>query len=560
MRVVAILQARMGSTRLPGKALLPIRGIPVAILAAQRARRNGLEVRLATTVDSSDDPLVQAAKDADIPVIRGPIEDVLGRFVRAVADMPDEALVVRLTADNVFPDGHFIGMIVDEFLTSEQECLLTTTRESGLPYGLAAEVFRCAQLREAAHKARTPYEREHVTPWIQATYGSRSLRVLGLPQRWHALRCTIDTLNDYERVWRAFSVHGGDPVFIPWKALCEVLAELSDVPTVQVPRSRVRGSPHGVLVLGTAQLGMPYGRANITGRPSEEEAFLIVKKAVEHGVTHVDTARVYGDSERRIGLALAQGHYRALTIVTKLDPLESLPPDAPARWVRDAVDASVFRSCRELRQSRLDVVLVHRAAHLDSHGGAVWQRLCELRDEGIVGALGASAQSVDEALRALQQANVQYLQIPFNILDRRWLDPHFQEALRGRPDVVVHARSPLLQGLLAAEDPTLWPRLPGMDPRATISDLKALAHRLGRRDVVDLALAYVRGQEWIHGVVLGVESVEQLVDAAKLMCLPALSTTECKLVEQEIETAPEGLVNPALWPPCEPFVRSTRNV
>jgi len=106
------------------------------------------------------------AKEADIPVVRGPVEDVLGRFVEATADLPDEALVVRLTADNVFPDADLIGMIVDEFLRKGTTSLVAATPESGLPYGLAAEVFRCGVLREAAQNAVTQYQREHVTPWI----------------------------------------------------------------------------------------------------------------------------------------------------------------------------------------------------------------------------------------------------------------------------------------------------------------------------------------------------------------------------------------------------------
>jgi len=547
MRIVAVIQARMGSSRLPGKVLLPICGIPVAILAAKRAQRNTYEVRIATTVDPLDDILVEMAKEADIPVVRGNVEDVLGRFVEATADLPDEALVVRLTADNVFPDADLIGMIVDEFLRKGATSLVAATPESGIPYGLAAEVFRCGVLREAARNATNPYQREHVTPWIKSRYGQESIRVPDVPEGWAALRCTIDTLEDYVHVWRAFTRCGGDPVLIPWRALCEALAEITYVPVFRVPIREVMGVPHSVLVLGTAQLGLEYGWANTTGCPSEDEAALIVKKAIDHGVTHVDTARAYGESERRIGFVLESGYRNALTVVTKLDPLESLPPEASEHCVRTAVDASVFRSCRELRVPRLGVLLIHRAAHLDSHGGVIWKRLCELRDQGVIGALGVSVQSVDEAMRALVNPDVQYIQLPFNILDRRWLDPTFQEALRVRSDVVVHARSPLLQGLLAIDDPTMWPKVPGVDPRRILSKLRALVERLGRRDVVDLSLAYVRGQKWIHGVVLGVEKLDQLTDAAKLMCTPPLTLAECHLVEREIEGGPEALVNPALW-------------
>jgi len=548
MKIVVVIQARMGSSRLPGKSLLPICGIPVAVLAAKRVQRGIYEVRMATTIDPSDDVLVETAKGGGIPIVRGPVDDVLSRFVQATADLPDEALVVRLTADNVFPDADFISLILDEALKRDAICLVAT-HESGLPYGLAAWVFRCGVLREAAQKATTRYQREHVTPWIKSVYGAQSIRIPDVPKEWGALRCTIDTLEDYERVERVFRMHGGDPVSVPWRTLCELLAEVSDTPMFRVPMREVNGIPHSILVLGTAQLGMEYGWANTTGCPSEKEAELIIEKAINHGVTHVDTARAYGDSERRIGLVLERGYRSSLTIVSKLDPLESLPPDAPEWCVRNAVDASVLRSCRELRTPYIDVLLVHRASHLDSHNGSIWKRLRELRNEGVIGDLGVSVQSVSEAKRALANHDVKYLQLPFNILDRRWLDPALQESLRSRPDVIVHARSPLLQGLLAVDGPTLWPQVPGVDPRRLLSKLRALVGHLGRRDVVDLALAYVRGQKWIHGIVLGVEKVEQLTDAVKLMSTTApLTPAECKIVEQEIEGGSEELVNPALWP------------
>jgi len=73
---------------------------------------------------------------------------------------------------------------------------------------------------------------------------------------------------------------------------------------------------------------MEYGRANTSGCPSEDEAMQILKAAVNLGVTHVDTARAYRDSERRIGLFLRRGYHQTIRVITKLDPLESLPSNA----------------------------------------------------------------------------------------------------------------------------------------------------------------------------------------------------------------------------------------
>ncbi|MEM4360378.1 MAG: hypothetical protein QXT45_07620 [Candidatus Bilamarchaeaceae archaeon] len=224
MKVIAVLQARLGSTRLPAKALLPICGFPMAILAAKRAQRNGLQVIIATSTSSLDDILAHIAQEVGITVVRGSIDDVLGRFVQATANLPEDAIVVRLTSDNVFPDADFINIALEQFLMKKNIQLLATTEESNLPYGLSIEVFRCGVLREAAKKALTPYQREHVTPWIRSTYGVHSLMIPSLPKEWGALRCTVDTLEDYECVWKVFKACKENPVSVSWRTLCNVLA------------------------------------------------------------------------------------------------------------------------------------------------------------------------------------------------------------------------------------------------------------------------------------------------------------------------------------------------
>src|SRR5690606_25854192 len=104
----------MSSRRLPGKSLLPIGGIPAAILAAQRVQSPEWQVVLATSDDPSDEPLVRAADTFAIPHVRGPLDDVMRRFIVATEGLADDGVVVRLTADNVFPDAHLVAEVVRE--------------------------------------------------------------------------------------------------------------------------------------------------------------------------------------------------------------------------------------------------------------------------------------------------------------------------------------------------------------------------------------------------------------------------------------------------------------
>lgn len=545
--VRVVVQARMSSNRLPGKSLLPIGGIPAAILAALRVRNPRWHVVIATSDHPSDDPLVRAAEAFSVPSVRGPLDDVLGRFLIATHGLADDAVIVRLTGDNVLPDARLVGEAVDAFRQRGCAYLYTWSPALDVPYGLSVEVFRASALRQAAVHTASEADREHVTPWIWRNYGRTLHRPRALPRGYGRLRCTIDTLDDYLRVEKAFA-YAPDPRAAHWIDLCRRLALDPATPRATVPAKDVGGATHGTLVLGTAQLGMAYGIANRTGAPREDEATAIVREAVAHGVTHIDTARAYGRSEGRIGQVLAQGVASGVHVVTKLVPMDEVADDSPAGQVRARVDASVFRSCRELRLHRIPTVLVHRAGDRIRWKGAAWQRLKELRHGGVIGRIGVSAERPSEVVEALADADVGHVQFPFNILDWRWQEAGIVEALARRPEAVVHVRSALLQGLLASPDPALWRRVAPDQGEGVLCALEHMRRVLGRESLLDLALAYVRGHPWLHGVVVGVERVEQLRLLVRLFCKPALTRDQIEWVERRRARVPERLLNPSLWP------------
>jgi len=108
MSIHIFLQARLSSKRLPAKALLPIAGMPVVVLAAKRAGNHGRKVTVLTSDEQEDDLLVSSLQQVAIPFYRGPQDDVLGRFLAASKNFDEQAIIVRLTADNVMPDGALI--------------------------------------------------------------------------------------------------------------------------------------------------------------------------------------------------------------------------------------------------------------------------------------------------------------------------------------------------------------------------------------------------------------------------------------------------------------------
>ena len=535
----------MSSSRMPGKALLPLCGVPIAVLAGLRAGRDGAFVRLAVSDDATDDVLAEAASQHGLAVVRASLDDPLARFVVATSDLAERDLVVRLTADNVVPDAALVSEIVAESIRLDAAYIRTNHPSDGLPYGVAVEVMTVKSLRAADRAARDHFDREHVTPWLRENVGDATFDRYARPDRWSHLRTTIDCFTDYHRAARAFD-GAADPVGVDWRELCERFGALSDAPRGRVPTTTVGGYPQSSLVLGTAQLGLPYGVANTDGLPSDSDAREILQTAVAHGVTHFDTARAYGSAEDRIGRYLDEGHRSEVRVVTKLRPLDDVAADATRSELVAWVDASLFRSLAALGGRSVDTLLLHRAADHGRGGGAVWARLLEHRERGLVGRLGVSAGTPAEALDALADPAVSYIQLPFNLLDDRWSE--VADVAPSRPGVTLVARSALLQGLLTGDvDEAGWPANEGVHVRDLMSRLDRLVRTFARDDLVDLCLSYVRAQPWLHAVVVGAERADQVRDLFERFQRPPLTPDECAAVRNALPAIPADLLDPSRW-------------
>jgi spore coat polysaccharide biosynthesis protein SpsF len=194
LAVPVVLQARVGSRRLPGKVLADIGGRPLIEWCIRRlaAAKVG-PVILATTVRPADDALEAVATRLGIRTVRGPEDDVLQRFVLA-ADYLDARFLIRATADNPAVDMEAPRRVVEAMTAGGADHVV----EEGLPLGAAVEGVRTAALYQASVQTRDPYDREHVTPFLYRTPG-RFLALKPLAPadlRRPDLRLTVDTRED----------------------------------------------------------------------------------------------------------------------------------------------------------------------------------------------------------------------------------------------------------------------------------------------------------------------------------------------------------------------------
>lgn len=198
-RVVLFVQARMGSTRLPGKHLKLILGRPVLSYLIERLRRTKLvdEIVLATTTNPLDDQLVNFCKTENLAYFRGPEEDVLERFLQGAKKF-DADVIVRISGDCPLIDPQVVDSVIDRFLHSVPPYdYVANTLNRTFPRGMDAEVFSRQSLEKLALKATQPEEREHVTPYY---YQHPEMFKLGSVERKHNdshHRWTVDTEDDF---------------------------------------------------------------------------------------------------------------------------------------------------------------------------------------------------------------------------------------------------------------------------------------------------------------------------------------------------------------------------
>ncbi|GIW10393.1 MAG: hypothetical protein KatS3mg061_1450 [Dehalococcoidia bacterium] len=228
MAPLALVQARYSSSRLLGKVLAPIAGVPMLLRVVARVRQAATltQVVVVTSDQPSDDAVVACCTAAGVPVFRGALADVLDRFYRAACQFGGDP-IVRVTADCPLIDPAVIDQVVRAYQQGGVD-YATNTLPPTYPDGLDVEVFSRAALARAHAEARRPSEREHVTPYLRQAPGLRRLNVAHVPDLSpRGLQWSVDTAADLAFV-RAVYAHLGEGSF----GLPEVLALLEREPVL----------------------------------------------------------------------------------------------------------------------------------------------------------------------------------------------------------------------------------------------------------------------------------------------------------------------------------------
>ena len=228
MRKVAIIQARMGSSRLPGKVLLKIAGKPMLSWVVERVRRAKQvdSVGVATTTDASDDAIVAACAEWGYPVYRGSQFDVLDRYYQAARQFQAD-MIIRVTADCPLIDPDVIDLTVSACLEAGVDFAanrLPPPWKRTYPIGMDTEVCWFAGLERAWKEADQTFEREHVMPYFYDQEGRFRIRLIDHDRDYGMQRWTVDTPEDLDFMRKLVEFFPGRDDF-SWLEVLEIVQQ-----------------------------------------------------------------------------------------------------------------------------------------------------------------------------------------------------------------------------------------------------------------------------------------------------------------------------------------------
>lgn len=292
------------------------------------------------------------------------------------------------------------------------------------------------------------------------------------------------------------------------------------------------------IILGTVQLGLNYGIANTTGKPSQELANEIIKTAAQSAVFFFDTAASYGDSEAVLGKAIAANAIDgSAQVISKLPAeLEQLTPKE--------LTASISLSLHNLGLTSLYALLLHREEQLGLISAELGNTLEHLRHTNVLLKFGVSVYSPDFAISALENPFVSVIQLPASIFDRR-----FEQAgvfkLAEELGKEIHVRSSLLQGILCMAPAQLSTYFEPLKP--ALQAFRQLSAECGI-DPAPLALLWVLRRYSNAKVLFGAETAKQVQKNLDLQKhSDSISESTWQRLDGIMPPQSHALLNPSLW-------------
>lgn len=299
------------------------------------------------------------------------------------------------------------------------------------------------------------------------------------------------------------------------------------------------------ITLGTAQLGLNYGIANVMGKPKFKESLNILRFSWQNGINSFDTAPSYGNSEKIIGRFISselKDKIDKIIITSKLSG-NLVKENLTFNEIYNTIKKEIEKSLKNLGIKRLPIYLLHNASDLLIKDGIVVKCLVDLKNEGLIENFGVSIYNPEDAEQSLRFKEINVIQGPINIFDHRLIKTGLLKKLR-KENYFIIARSIFLQGLFFKEIKDL----PNNLERAKhyLFNLKTITEDYNI-SINNLALGFVRDLSEINTIIIGIETIDQITENLKIMTEKPLSQELKHRIRDDFSDISEKIINPIYW-------------
>lgn len=289
--------------------------------------------------------------------------------------------------------------------------------------------------------------------------------------------------------------------------------------------TEVCGAKVSQMSLGTVQLGMNYGIANDNGQPKEETSFEMLKCALDSGITSLDTARAYGNSEDVLGKFLKNVADKPY-ITTKVPTFEE-GSDAD---IEKHIITNVETSLEKLGVKKVNNIMLHNSFNLEYKAGITAKYMGELVKRGYCDIVGASVYTADDVHRIFEHEEYTVTQIPMSIFDQRLITSGVVKELEDR-NFTVFVRSVFLQGVFFLDPEKITDPILVEYAKPKIIKLREYAEKEGM-SIAEMAISFMRDVPGITSLVLGADTADQVLANAKYFEAPSISEATTAAIKE----------------------------
>lgn len=297
--------------------------------------------------------------------------------------------------------------------------------------------------------------------------------------------------------------------------------------------------------LGTAQLGLNYGIANLNGKPDFKSSFKMLKFAWKKGINTFDTSPLYGNSEEIIGSFYSseiKDTNKDFNVISKL-PKFGVFKDPSFNRIYDIIKNQLLLSLERLGINKLPFYLIHHPQDLNLYNGLIVECLDELKKNGFIENIGISVYNPEEAEAAIKFKKFNAIQLPINLFDHRFYKKNILKKLK-KHNFLIFARSIYLQGLFFLP-PDKLPKNLAIAKQYLIKLNKLIKEC--NLNTASIAFLFVRDIPEIDSMVIGAENIDQIAKNMNFLKEKPLAKELFDRIIDLFSYLPEKLINPSLW-------------